>query len=191
MSIRRSGSSKASYALFAALLLAPIPAAARDRDAEDFTREMRDPRKQEAIGNAMAAMMSAMLSMKAEPLARAMEKMGDSRAARRIPRDATLGDLAGPEARRLPGEMRRKVPAMMGAAAEMAGMMEQMAPVLAQIGKEFEDKVDQARDQARGAPDQDEVDSADTRADDADAEATAPDDAGADYAAEEPAAQTD
>lgn len=144
MLTRSAGRKLASLTALAALALAPVPALARDSADEDFAAGLNDPRKQEAMGNAMAALMSAMLSMKAEPLARAMERMGEPQAARKIPRGATLGDLAGPEAKRMPAEMRRRVPAMMGAMGELAGMMKGIAPQLEAIGEDFGRQMDEA-----------------------------------------------
>jgi hypothetical protein len=68
--------------------------------------------------------------MKVAPLAKAMEQMGNRETARSIPRNATLADLAGPEARRMPREISQKVPMMMGAMAGMSEAMEAMLPQL-------------------------------------------------------------
>ena len=144
MLTRSAGRNLVSLAALAALALAPVPACARDTAGEDIASELSDPRKQEAMGNVMAAMMTAMLSIKAEPLARAMERMGEDKSARKIPRGATLGDLAGPEAKRMPAEVRRQVPAMMGAMGELTGMMQDLAPQLAAIGEDFERQMDGA-----------------------------------------------
>ena len=144
MVIRSAGRKLASLTVLAALALAPVPALARDSADDDFAAGLNDPRKQEAIGNAMATMMAVMLNLKADPLARAMERMGEHRAARKIPRGATVGDLAGPEARRMPAEVRRQVPAMMGAMGELAGMMQDIAPELEAIGDDFERQMDEA-----------------------------------------------
>jgi hypothetical protein len=144
MRTRSAGRKLASLSVLAALALAPVPALAREAADEDFASELSDPGKQQAIGNAMAAMMGVLLNLKTDPLARAMERMGDHKAARKIPRGATLGDLAGPEARRMPAEVRRRVPAMMGAMGELAGMIQDIAPELEAIGDDFERQMDEA-----------------------------------------------
>jgi hypothetical protein len=144
MLTRSAGRKLASLSVLAALALAPVPALAREAADEDFASELSDPDKQQAMGNAMAAMMGVLLNLKTDPLARAMERMGDHKAARKIPRGATLGDLAGPEARRMPAEVRRRVPAMMGAMGELAGMMQDIAPELEAIGDDFERQMDEA-----------------------------------------------
>jgi hypothetical protein len=92
MLTRSAGRKLASLTVLAALALAPVPALAREGADEDFASDLNDPRKQEAMGNMMAAMMGVLLNLKAEPLARTMEQMGDHKAARKIPRGATLGD---------------------------------------------------------------------------------------------------
>lgn len=144
MLTRSAGRKLASLSVLAALALAPVPALAHEAADEDFASELNDPGKQQAMGNAMAAMMGVLLNLKTDPLARAMERMGDHKAARKLPRGATLGDLAGPEARRMPDEVRRRVPAMMGAMGELTGMMQDIAPELEAIGDDFGRQMDEA-----------------------------------------------
>jgi hypothetical protein len=87
------------------------------------------------MGDMLGAMLGVMLNMKADPLVRVMEAAGEPDAARKIPRGATFGDLAGPGARRLPQ-------AMIGAMGEFAGMLEEMAPQFEKIAKDFDRKVE-------------------------------------------------
>ena len=107
-------------ALVAAAAL-PVPAFAREANGSQVAEVLANPGTQRAMAGAMAAMTEAMLDMKVGPFAKAMEGMDDAtgnrRAARRIDPNATLGDLAGPEARRMPREVARKMPKMMGAMA--------------------------------------------------------------------------
>jgi hypothetical protein len=127
-------------AVLAALAVLPTPAAAKaDRSPSS---DLRDPYKAEAMGDMLGAMLGVMLDMKAAPLVRMMEAAGEPEAARRIPRGATIGDLAGPDARRLPQEVRRRAPAMIGALGEFAGMLEEAAPEFERIAKDFDRKVD-------------------------------------------------
>jgi hypothetical protein len=144
MSVRSGSFKLLGVAAGAVLMLAAFPAQARETATGDLARDLDNPRLQKAMGDMFGSMMGAMLDLKADPLARAMERMGEHDAARRIPKGATLGDLAGPEARQVPAEMRRRVPMMMGAMSELAGMMEQMAPIMAEIGKDFERQMDEA-----------------------------------------------
>lgn len=126
------------------LVLAPAPALAGERTSEgaEMARQLEDPRNQAAVADAMGAMFGVMLGMKAAPLAKAMDAMGERDAARRIPRNATIGDLAGPEARQMPREIKRRVPGMMTAMAAMTGMLDEMLPQLEAIGDNLERDLD-------------------------------------------------
>lgn len=149
-----------SLSALAAALLAPLPAAAkerseRDRAVGDLQDKLGDPRTQEAIGDAMAGMMAAMLDMKAGPFLKAMDRVGQTTGERPrhrdIPDDATLGDLAGPGAREMPREVARKAPAMMGAAGAMVGAMGEMLPQLEEVGKRMGDQMRETIDKAAQA----------------------------------------
>lgn len=148
----RSAVKLVSLSALAAALLAPLPAAAGDKDRAQRDRalgelqtRLGDPETQRAMGDAMASLMAAMLDMKAAPFLKAMDRMGKAMGerpmARDIPEDATLGDLAGPEAREMPREVARKAPAMMGAAGAMAGAMGEMLPQLEEAGKRMGDQM--------------------------------------------------
>jgi hypothetical protein len=133
----------------AAMMLAPMPAMARDRGLSDAAAKLNDPRTQQALAGTMATLMQALMSMKAAPFVQMMdgmegameratgEKSEDRQSPRTIDPDATLGDLAGPEARAMPEQMAEKVPAMMGAMAGMAGSMEAMLPELEAMAKQL------------------------------------------------------
>jgi hypothetical protein len=136
-------------ASLAAILLAPVPAMARDKGLSEAAAKLNDPRTQQALAGTMTALMQALMNMKAAPFVKMMdgmegameratgEKSDDSQPARNIDPDATLGDLAGPEMRAMPEEMAAKLPAMMGAMAGMAGSMEAVLPELEAMGKEL------------------------------------------------------
>lgn len=138
----------------AAAMLAPAAASAREAHRGSATDQLSDPMTQTAVAAAMAAMSEAMLQMKVGPLARAAATMSGDEDPRDIDPDATLADMAGPEARRMPREMARKVPQMMGAMGSMAGAMEAMLPQLAQMGERMKAAMDGAAPRA-GASDDD------------------------------------
>jgi len=124
----------------AAVLLSPVPAAARERDRgpSELAQKLNDPELQQGMASALSAMTEALMSIKLAPFAEAMERMGDKKAARRIDRDATLGDMAGRDGRRVQRDVAERVPQMMGMMAGMAGAMEQMLPALEAMGKQME-----------------------------------------------------
>jgi hypothetical protein len=76
---------------------------------------------------ALTALSEALLDIRIEPLRRALAAAG-SDAADDLPSDARLRDLAGPRAGKLPGEIGRRVPQAMGAAAGMAGAVQDTLP---------------------------------------------------------------
>ncbi len=129
----------------AATLLAPVPALARDKSLSEAAEKLSDPRLQETIATAMASLSQALMGMKMAPFARAMETMGKSMGDATgepadmpaIDPDATLGEMIGPDAERLPQELSARVPAMMGAMAGMAGAVEGMLPQLEAMGKQL------------------------------------------------------
>ena len=137
-------------AVLASAALAPVPALARDNGMGKAVAQLNDPQLQNSIATAMAALSEAMMGMKMAPFARAMEgmenigremggEMGGEEAGGRSKRpaidpDATLGDMMGPEARKMPQQMARQVPQMMGAMAGMAGAMEAMLPQFEELG---------------------------------------------------------
>jgi hypothetical protein len=122
----------------AAVLLSPVPAMARERGPSELSQRLNDPEMQRGMANALAAMTEALMSIRLAPFAEAMDKMGDKKTARRIDRNATLGDMAGRDGQRVQREVAERVPQMMGMMAGMAGAMEQMLPALEAMGRQME-----------------------------------------------------
>ena len=136
-----------------AVALAPLPAAARESGVGKMAEKMRDPDTQRGMSSAVQAMSEAMLDIPLEPFARAAEAMGDRKTARRM-RGSTLRDYAGPDAERVPREMSRKLPAMMGAMGGMAEVAEEMAPVLEGMARDMAARMgDAIRDSSRRGDD--------------------------------------
>jgi hypothetical protein len=119
------------------------PAHASENRAEELARRLDDPDTQYRVAGALSAITSEFLEMRAEPFLRAMEAAGAGEAAPDLPPDATLGDLAGPEAQRLPGEIERRVPDLMGSLAEMASAFGAMQPELEAMARRMKDAVPQ------------------------------------------------
>lgn len=146
----------ASLTALTAAMLSPLPALAREsaRDAglNAVQDRLGDPATQQAVGDALAGMVAAMLDLKAAPFVKAMDSigqpMGQGGKNRTIPDGATLGDLAGPEARRAPAQMARQVPQMMGAMGAMTGVMQEMLPQLEDIGRRMGDQMGKSIERA-------------------------------------------
>ncbi len=111
--------------------LAPVPALAGE--AQRVVEEMNDPARQEQIAAAAEGIAEAVMAMPAGPLLRAAETMA-GRDPEAVDPDLRVGDLVGPEAADAPREMARRMPAMMGAMASLAGAMDAMLPELRALG---------------------------------------------------------
>lgn len=115
-------------ACLAAFVLAPLPALAREKATDDVAKRLSDPATQAGVAVALTAFSEALLDLKIEPFRRALEAAGSDGAAD-LPPDARLRDIA-PHSDKLTGEIGRRVPETMGAAAGMAGAVEDMLPEL-------------------------------------------------------------
>lgn len=115
-----------------ALSLVAAPAHAEDIDSGGLSAavdELQDPVRQEQVGTMAEAMTRAMLAMPVGPMLRAAAEMsGEDPEA--IDPDATVADLAGPDADGAADEIAERVPQMMGMMAGMAGALETMLPQL-------------------------------------------------------------
>jgi hypothetical protein len=131
---------KLSAACLAISALAPLPAVARDETSAEMARRLSDPANHVAAAVALTAISEALLDMRIEPLRRAAAAMGGD-LGEDLPSDARLRDLAGPEARALPGEIGRRVPEAMGAAAGVANAFEAMLPELRAMAERLKDAV--------------------------------------------------
>lgn len=122
-----------------ALAAFPANALARDVPVGDVADALADPAIQESLGRAISAMSEALLDTRVGPLARAMGPIAGDGPWRDLPPDARLGDVAGPQARRVSREISRRVPEMMGSVAGMAGAIEDMLPELKATARRMKD----------------------------------------------------
>lgn len=131
-----------------ALALSAVPAAAEDRPLGRIAEDLSDPERQAAMAGALEALSAALLDLKVGPFMKAMDRAGHGAATRDIDPDATLADVAGPEARRMPRELADKLPVMMGVMGTMAGELEGMVPELEAMGKRMERRMESAMGEA-------------------------------------------
>jgi hypothetical protein len=131
------------FVLVAALPLAALvlsqPAAAKPAETGlgEVSRTLGNRETQEAMAGVLASLAKAMLQMDVSAFGQAAEAVGDKRTARQLRKGTTLADVAGRDARRLPEEIRRKAPAMVGAMGAMAGAMDAMLPELAKVAEQM------------------------------------------------------
>ncbi len=129
-------------------LAAPVPAFAQDtRDTEEaaarIEQTLRDPAMQEAMAEGMAAASEALLDVPLAPLARAAAEVAGEDPEHVDP-DMTLRDVS-PEAADVPGQVRDKLPRMMGAMAGMAGGVGAMMPALREMALRMREAMERAR----------------------------------------------
>ncbi|RDC60490.1 hypothetical protein HME9302_01698 [Alteripontixanthobacter maritimus] len=130
-----------SVAALAGIALAS-PAAAQgieDTDTAEaaavvMAERMRDPAVQDRMVGVLADLMDAMLDVKVGPLAETLEEFGDE-PVEGIDRDATLRDLAGPDAEDIPADVAEELPRAMDAMAGMTKGLAAMLPALREMAK--------------------------------------------------------
>ena len=127
-------------AVFSGGVLAPSPVAAQDTRASELAEKLNDPMTQYAIAGMLSAMSKAVLDMRVEPFAKAMESM-PGRPMRDVPPDATVGDLSGMRHEDVREELIDHVPQMMGAMGRMAGALEEMKPEIEAMSRKMQDAV--------------------------------------------------
>lgn len=76
-------------------LAVPLPAAAADRGAERAVATLNDPAVQDRMADTVTALVGALMQMPVGPLADAVARIDPESDAAYIPRDATVGDIAG------------------------------------------------------------------------------------------------
>jgi hypothetical protein len=131
-----------------ALALSAVPAAAEEPPFGRMAEDLSDPARQDAMAGALEALGEALLDLKVGPFMKAMDRAGHGEATRDIDPDATLADVAGPEARRMPRELADKLPVMMGLMGSMAGELEAMLPELEAMGRKLERRMEGAMGEA-------------------------------------------
>jgi len=119
------------------------PALAGENKADEAARRLDDPMTQYMVAGALAAITKQLLDMKVEPFMRAMDEAGAGDAVPDLPPDATLGDVAGPEAERLPHDIMERVPKLMDSLAGLAAAYGDMLPELEAMAKRMKDAVPQ------------------------------------------------
>lgn len=133
----------ASLVLATAALAACLSPAAQARDSrvEETARKLEDPMTQYMVAGALAAITKQLLEMRVEPFVKAMNRAGAGEMTRDLPPDATLGDLAGPQAERLPSQIMQRVPRLMDSLAELANAYGDMLPELEALAKRMKERL--------------------------------------------------
>lgn len=137
---------------FAALpllaLAAPVSAHAADGETRAAVAALNDPVAQERMADTVTAIVAALMQMPVGPLAEAVARVDPDSDAAYIPRDATVGDIAGRDrhdAERMGNDVR--------AGARMAGhaasALAAYAPVLKDMARDMAAQWEREREAAR------------------------------------------
>ncbi len=120
--------------------LLPSAAVAQESAAGDVAEKLKDPLTQYAAAGVLSAMSKAVLEMRVEPFAKAMERIA-GRAAPDLPSDATVADLVGTSHAEVREELINRVPRTMEAMGDMAGSVDEMIPEIEAMAKKMKDAV--------------------------------------------------
>ena len=138
----------AALAALPLLALAPLPAAAAEREPRGAVAALSDPVMQDRMADTVTALVGALMQMQVGPLAKAVAQIDPESDAAYIPPDATLGDMTGrdPEyAERMGADVRAGTRMAGHAASALAAY----APVLKDMARDFAAQWERERDAAR------------------------------------------
>jgi hypothetical protein len=121
------------------------------RDTDEFS-EMADrignPAIQDSVSTAVERATGAMMEMNIGRFAQAIERARPGTVRRYIRSDATIGDLAGRDARYLPEELGERSREAMGMMSGFARAMAVMMPEFERMGREMEESFRAAKEEA-------------------------------------------
>lgn len=130
-------------------LAAPLPAAAADGQMQSAVATLNDPAAQDRMADTVTALVGALMQFNVGPLAEAVARVDPQSDAAYIPRDATLGEVAGKHdpyyAERLGDDVRASTRMAGHAASALAAY----APVLKDMARDMAAQWERERDTAR------------------------------------------
>lgn len=146
------------------LIASPGVAFAQPSIPDEVIDKLDDPRTQEAIADALAEMVRAMMTVKIAPIAKAVAKIDpdseSARAARRMDDDTTLGDIAAKGDPDYADDMEDGIRRTTRMSGTMMRQMAKMMPVLVgmakDMGAQMEDAVERAAQDTERETDRDQ-----------------------------------
>lgn len=110
-----------------------------DNQMADVAERMSDPVVQHGVGNAVEYASESIMRLPIGRFADAIERARPGTVDRRLPHDATVGDLAGRDAGYLPQELGDRSREMMGMMGGFAQAMTAMMPEFERMSREMEE----------------------------------------------------
>ncbi|MFN3450662.1 MAG: hypothetical protein ACK4ZE_00770 [Sphingorhabdus sp.] len=120
-------------------------------DIDDFAGRLADPAMQDTVAVVVENMAGAMMRMPVGGFAEAIENARPGTVKRQIRRDATIADLAGRDSDYLPEELGDRSREMVGMMGGFARAMATMMPAFENMGRDLEDQIRVAKEEARRA----------------------------------------
>jgi hypothetical protein len=121
----------------------------RDDEFSVMADRIGDPAVQDGVATIVERATGAMMNMNVGRFAQAIERARPGTVGRRIPGDATVGDLAGRDARYLPEELGEKSREAMGMMSGFARALAAMMPEFERMGREMEESFRSAKAEAK------------------------------------------
>jgi hypothetical protein len=116
-----------------------------DRDAEaklnDMAEDLADPRMQDGVAAMVERMGETMMDLPVGKFAAAIEKARPGTIGKRIRNDATVADLAGRDAERLPGELAKGSRQMMTMLSGFAAAFATMVPEIEDMARDLDESM--------------------------------------------------
>lgn len=122
-------------------------------DINNIAGRLADPAVQDTVAMVVENMAGAMMRMPVGGFAGAIENARPGTVKRRIRRDATIADLAGRDADYLPEELGDRSREMVGMMGGFARAMANMMPAFENLGRDMQEQIRTAREEARRARD--------------------------------------
>lgn len=115
----------------------------------DMADRISDPVNQDRVAAIVEAMSHSFMHIPVGGFAEAIERARPGTVKRRVRSDATVGDLAGPDARYLPAELGDRSREAMGMMGGFARAFAHMMPEFERVGREMEESFRVAKEEAR------------------------------------------
>ena len=125
--------------------------AGNDDGATEIADQLTDPAMQDGVASAVETMTETMMQLPIGPFVEAIEKARPGTVNRRIPRDATVADIAGRDADALPEKLADGSRTAMHMAGNFAQAIAVMMPEFENMARQMEQSFKTAKAQARRA----------------------------------------
>lgn len=119
------------------VLAAPLPVHAADAPMQSTVERLNDPVQQDRMADTVAAMVRALMQLNVGPLAEAVARADPESGAAAIPRDATLGEIAGKDDPYYAERVGDDVRAGTRMAGQAASTLASYAPVLKDMARDL------------------------------------------------------